>query len=144
MRRVNLKLVSRKMLLALLFVVALSYAGSCHAQQPKAIEELLEERLATATKIHDLAVKRYEMLAKGATMVRVLHAKAMMLSIRLELSKTKEQRIKNYEAALKDAKEWETRSAENEEALGDAGGQDGLEAKAFRLEIQTALEKAKL
>jgi hypothetical protein len=141
--RKNNRIAPTPLLLAFCFAIVLFLGGTSQAQQPKAIKALLEERLATITKSHDLAVKRFWMLANGSSGDQVLRAKSILIATQLELSDTNDQRIIHYENMLKDAEKWEARLTNNQAALGERGTLDVLEAKAFRLGIQIALEKAK-
>jgi hypothetical protein len=73
----------------------------------------------------------------------VLSAKANLLALKLQLSKTHEQRLRHYEDTIKDAIAWEVTLAGLENPITGRGTIDVFKAMAFRLEVETALEMEK-
>lgn len=95
------------------------------------LKELLKERLVTAQKIHDMAIKAYTHGDAKFTIDQVHAAKAKLLDARLELAETRGQRMQALQEAVKDASAWEQ--------VGPASQADQLKARLFRLERDIAL-----
>jgi outer membrane protein TolC len=121
--------------------VASRSCGADEKATPKdRIRVLLKERVDTAKAIHDLAVDKYN---RGAGTIQEVHrAKMAWLNAQFTLAETKGERLKISEEIVKDAKEWEETARRNVEK-GVWERMDALNAKAYRVEAEIALELVK-
>ena len=104
------------------------------------LKALLEDRLDTTKKIQEIALKMY---AQGSGSYTQVHeAQVAVLEARLDLCVSKEERLKVLELMLTQAKEWEKVVAARH-AAGLASPLEPLNAKAYRLEREIALERFK-
>src|SRR5262249_5458426 len=104
------------------------------------IKELQKEHLATVTRIYELTLERYK--SGHASPDQLLQSQAAILSAKLELAQTKQERIKAHEEMVRLAEQ----AQEHAQKLADAGQgttSDALKAKAYLLRARIALEKAK-
>ncbi|GEM_PF-4322850 len=125
------------------WLAAASNAGSQQKADSKdKLKQLLQERVALAEKLHDLALIGYRGGDQKFSFAVVYDAKAKLLAARLDLAETKEQRIKIYEDMVKDAADHEKAVLQLEKA-GGRSRFDVLNAKVYHLERRIALERAK-
>jgi len=135
----------RTLLTALAVLVVLSPSQELASAAPapaKAdkIKELQKEHLATVTRIYELTLERYK--SGQASPDQLLQAQTAILSAKLELAETKQERIKAHEEMVTLAEQ----AQEYAQKLVDAGQGttiDALKARAHLLRARIALEKAK-
>ena len=104
------------------------------------VKALLKERHATLQAIASLTTKQYE---RGtASVVQVAEANRTARHAELDLCDTDKERVAVLEKMLAEAKEYE-KSAEQLHKGGSIPFTAALKAKADRLEVEIALERAK-
>lgn len=121
--------------------------GSNASSQPNTnrkdkLKQLLQERLALAEKMHGLVNTGYRGGDQKYSFAVVHDAKVKWLAARLDLTETKEQRIKVHGDMVRDAAEYEQVVSQVHNA-GGGSYVDVLNAKVYHLERLIALERAK-
>ena len=86
-------------------LVAASTANPVLSQGSGKLKELFKERLVTATRVHELALKGYVGGAKNSPASQVQEAKTKLLTAQIDLAQKNEELIKVYGKALQDASE---------------------------------------
>jgi outer membrane protein TolC len=128
--------------IAIALVVSLGHQAPAE-EKPAANEKLkalLQDRLDTTNKAHEMAIQMYTQGVGSYTQVH--EAQVAVLGAQLDLCDTKAGRVKVLEVMLTQAKEWEKMVAKRHDA-GMANAIEPLNAKAYRLEREIALERAK-
>lgn len=127
---------------AVLSFVVLALTG-WHAQDSKstpALSMLQNERLAVLSQLKPLTEEWYSI---GKTSINAVHqVRLHLLEAQLELATQTKEQVKLREGFAKEAEEWEQKTAKSVKD-GHKPGIDAVIAKAFRLDAQIALEKAR-
>ncbi|MBI1830963.1 MAG: efflux RND transporter periplasmic adaptor subunit [Planctomycetes bacterium] len=108
--------------------------------KPTRLRELLQERAATTRKLLDLVALKVKNLGGAASELR--EATRLALEAALDACESDQDRVKILQDFLALAKDSE-RSAVARTRVGQAGEADAADAKAERLRIEIALERAK-
>lgn len=130
----------------LLTAVAVGTLGFASAEKRTAndgtVDDLLKERLALLSKIHDIQLNRYQ-VGRTITFEDVLEAKMALIEARLDLCKMKAERIETRREMVATAEKLLDLVKANVEAGTATGIIDVLKAEARLVEMQIALEREK-
>lgn len=111
-----------------------------HARQPDTVKNLQDKRLAVLKEIVEVTEKTYK--GGQASFDQVGKARLDLLQAQLDMSRTKEERVRVLEEMVKQTEALEEVVKKLVEAK-QAGRIDALKAEALVLQIKIALEQAK-